>query len=107
LGIIVTAELDLAPNERLERRVDRMPVSEFGTYFTEQIAVSDDAVMFNADLYPPDYDDLVAITFARTDAPLTIDERLQQGGTSSRTDRLMYWWVSDGPLGKKARAEVI
>ncbi|MCB9694279.1 MAG: FAD-binding oxidoreductase [Alphaproteobacteria bacterium] len=107
LGVIVEAELDVAPNTMLERRVDRMPFADFPRYFAERVQGDPGAVMFNADLYPPDYDDLVAITFRETDAAPTVGERLQPRGGSTSTDRLMYWWVSEGPLGKETRAEVI
>lgn len=107
LGVITEVELDLADNVALERHVERMPVEAFQPWFAEQVAPSDDAVFFNADLYPPAYDELVAITFAETDRPVTVDERIQPGGGSSAFDKATYWWVSEAPLGKEARSEVI
>lgn len=107
LGVIVAAELDVVDNVKLKRTVKRMPFTDFKAYFDDEVSQDPDIVMFNADLYPPEYDDLVSILFSRTDDPLTAHERLQPGGGSSSTDRLMYWWVSEGPLGKAARSAVI
>ena len=82
LGVITAVTLDLSPNEALARTVQRMPASEFFGWFEREMRHAPNAVFFNADLYPPDYDDLVAITFSRTDEPVTIPERLQQPGLS-------------------------
>ena len=106
LGVIVEAELDLAVNEPLTRRVERLPAERFLAHF-DTVRADPDVVMYNADLYPPDYRDLVAIHFDRTDQPVTVTERLQQGGTSSPSERLLYWWVSEAPLGKQARKKVL
>ena len=107
LGVIAEVELDVADNVAVERTVARMPVEDFQGWFDEHIEGSSSAVYFNADLYPPAYDDLVAITFSETDRAPTVDQRLQKGGESSAFDKLTYWWVSEAPLGKEARSEVI
>ncbi|TNE92375.1 MAG: FAD-binding oxidoreductase [Deltaproteobacteria bacterium] len=107
VGVIATVELDLADNVPMARSVARMHVDAFEDWFAENIRGSDSAIYFNADLYPPAYDDLVAITFSETDQPLTVTERLQAGGESSSAEKFMYWWVSEAPLGKEARSEVI
>lgn len=106
IGVITAVELDLADNEPLKRGVARMSAPEFLPHF-QSIEKDQDVVFFNADIYPPDYTELVAIDFSRTDEPVTIDDRLQAGGTSSKAERFMYWWVSEAPLGKAARSEVI
>ncbi len=111
LGVIAEVELDVAENVPLERTVVRMPVEDFQGWFAENVeARADDPlppVYFNADLYPPNYDDMVAIMFSETDRPVTVAERLQAGGESSAIDKLTYWWVSEAPLGKEARSEII
>jgi FAD/FMN-containing dehydrogenase len=107
VGVIVRVELDLVTNQRMERKVDRMPVAELVPFFRREVQSDDKAVMFNADIYPPDYDDLVSIRYVETDKALTISDRLQAGGGPSAGERLVYWWVSDGPMGKQAREQVI
>lgn len=107
LGVITEVELELARNEPVERAVERMPVGAFGPWFDTHIRGSTEAVFFNADIYPPTYDDLVTVTFSRTDREPTVPDRLQAGGDSSRIERATYWWVSEAPLGKQARSELI
>lgn len=107
LGVITEVELNLDPNEKLERVVERMPSTDFGAWFEDHIRGSEDAVMFNADIYPPAFDDLVAITYNRTDRDVTVEDRLQPGGESSSVDKLLYWYVSEAPLGREARSEVL
>lgn len=106
VGVIVTVELDLADNEPLERGVKRMSRAAFMPYF-ESVKDDPELVFFNADIYPPRYEEMVAIDFSRTDKPVTEADRIQPGGGSTRTDRFLYWWVSEAPLGKAARSEVL
>jgi len=111
LGVIGEVELEVADNVALERTVARMPVEAFQDWFDENVeAKASDPlppVYFNADLYPPNYDDLVAITFSETDREVTVPDRIQPMGESSAFDKATYWWVSEAPLGKEARSEVI
>lgn len=107
LGVIARAELDLAPNARVERRAEPMPVTAFTGWFDEHVRGHDEHVFFNADLYPPDYDQLVAITFSETDRPVTVPERVQPPQRSGPTDHLLQWWISEVPGGKQARAKLL
>ena len=107
VGAIARVELSLAPNEPIQRRVERVTRSDFPAWFQRTLRADPSVVMFNADLYPPDYERMVAITFHRTDAAVTVPERLQQGGPPTAIERLMYGWVESGPLGKQARERLI
>jgi len=107
LGVITEVTLDLAVNEPLERSFERMPVEDFTGWFASEVRPSESAVMFNADVYPPDYNDLVAIVYSSTDREVTVEDRLQSMGHSTAVDRFTYWWVSEAPLGKQVREEVI
>jgi FAD/FMN-containing dehydrogenase len=107
LGVITEVELDLEPNYKVERTIERMTTGDFLPWFDKNIRDSETAVFFNADLYPPNYDEMVAITFSKTDREVTEKARLQSGGESSSLDKFAYWWVSEAPLGKQARRELI
>jgi len=107
IGVITEVELDLAENVRVERRAEWMPVTAFRRWFDANLPGSPTAVFFNADLYPPDYDELVAITFSRTGRELTVPDRLQSKHQSTTADRFVYWMVSEMPLGKTLRSDVI
>lgn len=107
LGVIVTAELELVPNTRVERRAERMAVDAFRPWFDANIRGRSEPVFFNADLYPPDYDDLVAITYAETNRPVTVRARVRPPARSGPVDHLLQWWVSEAPGGKRARADLL
>lgn len=107
IGVITTATLELTDNTRLTRAVERIDVGSFMTFFDETVRGDPDAVMFNADLYPPDYARAVAITFRSTQDEATVSERIQPEGGSTAVERFVYWYVSQGPLGKEARERVI
>jgi FAD/FMN-containing dehydrogenase len=107
LGVITEVELELAPNERLVREVERLPLSALRPWFDEHVRGSPSAVLFNADLYPPSFEEVATITFRRTEKPVTVPERLQPVGGSTSLDRLVYWWVSEAPMGKQTRSELI
>lgn len=88
LGIVVDAKLQLVENSKLERKSVVFKnkdigaaVSEFLVHFDANVATNPDAQMLNADIYPPDYDTVRSITFAQTDAPTTVPERLQPKAT--------------------------
>jgi FAD/FMN-containing dehydrogenase len=107
LGVIVEATLDLVDNVRMARDVKVLPVTEYRNFFDDHIRHSKRAVFHNADLYPPDYDSVVAITWSETSEPPTVEDRLTTVGGSHWKDQLAYWWISEVPYGKEARVKLI
>lgn len=85
LGIIVEATLQLADNTRVERRTKRMALTEYVQHFRDNVRDDADVVFHNADLYPPDYDELLDVSWYRTDKPVNIEERLRSVGEN-------YFW---------------
>ena len=107
IGVIVEATLDLAPNQALARTSKRMPLAEYRKFFDAAIRSSSTAVFHNADIYPPAYDEVMAITYAVTDRPVTVPERLVPLGASHWTERLAYLWMSEVPYGKESRVRFL
>ncbi len=107
LGVIVEATLQLSENRRIERRVSRMPVSEYHDYFFDNIRDNPEIVLHNADVYPPHYTTLRQVSWYKTDKALTIAERLIP------TDREYFWepkvagFVADYDAGKWLREHVL
>jgi len=81
VGVIAEATLDIARNDRIRRSWERMPLAAYPGWFAASIAgtqASDTAVVFhNGDLAPPTYDEVGALTYRRTDLPLTDTVRLR------------------------------
>ena len=107
LGVIVEARLSLADNARVERRVKPMPVADYKKYFFSQIRNNPDVVFHNADLYPPDYERALDVSWYRTDKALTTEERL------IARDTKYYWapkaaeFVANYDIGKTIRQHLI
>lgn len=104
IGVIVEATLDLAPNQRMARESRRMPLAKYKTFFEEKIRGSKTAIFHNADIYPPAYDEVMAITWSATDRAVTIPDRLVPISDHHWVDRLAWLWMSEVPYGKESRA---
>ena len=99
LGVIVEVELDLDQNLRVERRDAVMPLSEYWSFFKDQVRDNPAAVFHNADLYGPHYTTLRAVTWSETEKPATVRERLQTPRGSYPLHRYFLWSMSETPLG--------
>lgn len=107
LGVIVSAVLEVERNEPVERAAVPMPVSEYPAWFAANVRGSTSAVFHNADIYPPDYGSVMAVTYSRTDRPVTVPERLQPARRPRLRDRLLLWWLSERAYAKRLRASVL
>jgi FAD/FMN-containing dehydrogenase len=107
LGVIAEATLELAPNEKVKRETETMDTVQYGQFFREHIRSDSDVIFHNADLHPPSFDTVRAVSWRRSDAPLTDEDRL-----ISRDD--VYNWtpflinrVGLWPLGGALRKHII
>lgn len=107
LGVIAEATLSLAENTKIERLVESMPVTEYKDYFFQKIRNNSDVVFHNADIYPPDYENILDVSWYKTDKPLTIKDRIIS------TDEEYFWgplaaeFVANYDFGKTLREYVI
>ncbi|WP_460832414.1 FAD-binding oxidoreductase [Lysobacter humi (ex Lee et al. 2017)] len=106
LGVITEVEVDLAANTRLERRVEAVALEDYPAYVRERIAGRSDVVLHNADLYPPAFDRPVAISWHRTDAPVTEHRRLVPRGLDYTREKNLIWAVSELPGGAALREKL-
>jgi len=107
LGVITEATFELADNVKLKRHDRTMPIGEYERYFVDEVRGSATAVLHNGDIYPNAFDTVHAVTFSRTDDPLTVADRVIPEGKPYRLDRFLGWVVSDWPFGKVARQHLI
>lgn len=77
VGVIVEVTLQLTDNEKMERKVVQLSVTEYKDFFLQYIKSNPDALLHNADLYPHNYNKVSSITWYKTDKPLTVDDRLK------------------------------
>jgi FAD/FMN-containing dehydrogenase len=107
LGVITEATLQLEDNVRVERKAEKMPIARYKEHFFKNIRDSRLAVFHNADIYPDEFDNVHAVSYLKTDKPVTVKERLVPTDRSYRLDRFVYWVVSEWPFGKTIREYVI
>jgi FAD/FMN-containing dehydrogenase len=107
LGVITEVELALDDNSRLERQVAYLPTPEYPGWFRERVLHDPDAVLHNVDLYPGRFDAGPAITWRRSQQPLTIDVRLRPDGAKYLALRSSIWAVTELPGGGAMRKHII
>lgn len=103
LGVITEVELDLAPNLGMARHTQRLALVEYPAFFRERIWNDPTVVMHNADLVPPRFDRPLAISWMRTDAPLTESERLVPRDLDYSREQNLIWSASELPGGEHLR----
>lgn len=103
IGVIVEATLNLVENTHIQREANKMKLAEYKNYYLNVIAKSKKAIMHNADIYPPDYTRLYAITWYLTDKPVTIKEKLAPQKKLSWSEQLLLLFISNSDLGKYLR----
>ena len=106
LGVITEVTLRLVDNVALRRSTIEMPVAAYPRHFATLRSRSD-VVLHNADLYPPAWTHLRAITYSRTDRPVTVQARLRPVDESSAVHRFTYWFIAAAPFGRAVRRRVI
>ncbi len=107
LGIIVEATLTLTDNVKVKRAVQTLDVQAYKDFFFTHIKQEKDSIFHNGDLYPPTYDQVTAITWSRTEQPVTIADRLIPVEDHYWLDTFAYFWISELPFGKEFRAKVL
>jgi FAD/FMN-containing dehydrogenase len=107
LGVITEATLELSDDVKIKRDSRTMPIREYKQYFFDHVRNSRDAIFHNADIYPPAYETAHAVTWNRTDAPLTITDRTKPVQKSYEEQRFFYDWMSGWPGGLWFRQHVV
>jgi len=107
LGVIVEAELVLTDNVRVVRSEQKLNREEYLEFFKKNIRSNPDAVFHNADIYPPSYKRLRAVTWSKTNLPVTNPYRLMPLQKSYPIHRYFYWAFSETLTGKWRREFII
>lgn len=107
LGVITEVELDLASNVTMERQIHRMSVADYPNFFNDQVRGNEQAILHNADLAPPYFDQATSVTWRASDKELTVAERLVAPGQSYKLNQTLMWSVAKLPGGPLIRNDVI
>lgn len=107
IGIIVEAELELTDNVAVERMHEKMPTNQYKYFFIRNIRDNPSAVFHNGDMYPPDFENMRAVTWHETYKMPTVSDRLVPLKQSYPIEQFAMWSVSEMPSGKWAREHII
>ena len=103
VGIIVDATLELTDNVAIARSNVTMPIGDYKKFFFETIRPSTNIVFHNADIYPPNFTTINAISWSKTEKQVTVSDRLKKITKLNSYEQFMLDWVTNGILGKEFR----
>jgi len=107
VGVITEVELDLVPNERMERVVKAVRLEDYPAFFRDEVLADGRSLMHNADLMPPHFDAPVSVTWRRTELPPTEPARLVPEGQSHALDQNVIWLMTELPGAERLRKAVV
>lgn len=98
LGIIVEATLDLANNSRIERLSRKMTLDDYPDFFKQNVRNDEKVIFHNADMVPPDFDKVRAVSWKETDKPVNRKSR-KEGRSLYLAEKYMLWAITETKLG--------
>ena len=102
LGIIVEATLELADNTRIERLSRKMALTDYPAFFRDNVRNDEQIVFHNADMVPPAFDKVRAISWRVTDKPA--NTKPHDGSRNLYlAEKYMLWAITETPLGHLRR----
>jgi FAD/FMN-containing dehydrogenase len=107
VGVVADVTLDLAVNSRVRRDDEKLPVASYAAYFRQKIRDDSAVVFHNADIYPPAFEDLHAVTYRETYETVTVPDRIQPTDQASWKHRLAYSVITGWPGGRWIRQHVM
>jgi len=107
VGVITEVELELVPNERMERVVKSVRLEDYPAFFRNHVQADGMSLMHNADLMPPHFDEPVSITWRRTERPLTEPASLVAEGQSHALEQNVIWLMTEVPGAERLRKAVV
>lgn len=107
MGVIVEATLQLVDNVKVERTTKSMKLKKYSDYFFKSVRDNENAVFHNGDLYPPEFKDVMAVTWVKSKKPLTDPARLIPANDSYSFQPFAIKMISSSQTGKKLRQSVI
>jgi FAD/FMN-containing dehydrogenase/SAM-dependent methyltransferase len=107
VAVIAEVELDLAINTRVARIDKKMRLSQYGEWFKRKVRDDEKVVFHNADIYPPHYNKVRAVSWLETDRDVTTKTRLQPIRKMHLLEKYFMWTFTETPFGKNRREYLI
>lgn len=106
IGVIVEATLFLTDNCKVERIDTLLKIKDYQQYFKTAVEGHENIIFHNADIYPHQYEEVHAVSYVKTQKPLTIKERLKPNDGGLVMNRMAIDIVAGSTIGKWLRKEV-
>ncbi|MES2537915.1 MAG: FAD-binding oxidoreductase [Pseudomonadota bacterium] len=107
IGVITEVELNLAENARMERIVEFLSLEGYPDYFAKTIRDDNNCILHNADLLPPMFDAPVAVSWRRTEKPVTEATKLKPRGQSYGLNQNVLFAMTELPGGEMLRSKLV
>ena len=107
VGVISEVELDLAENVRIERIIKEVSLEQYCDYFEKTILPNEENILHNADLIPPLFNTPLAVTWRKTNKPLTVTERLTPTRASYAKEQNIIWALTEIPFAEKLQKRIV
>lgn len=101
--MITEVEHDLACNEPMARHVEQVALADYPAWFNPNVPGDADFILHNADLMPPGLDAPLAISWRRTQAPMTDTRRLMPHRNAYPREQNLIGAASELPGGSHLR----
>ena len=106
-GVIVEAEVELAPNTPLLRRSHAMTADLYPDFFRSRIQPDAGARIHSAEFGAPGFERLRAVTWVETEIPPTHQQPLHHPGMIDPLRKVLDWSRPSNPLSRLYRRAVI
>lgn len=107
LGVIAEVTLSLEKNEKIARHDLLLKAKDYLHYFQQHIRHRRDIIFYNADIYPPHYEDVRSVAWTLSDRPLTEREHLIPEGASYFFKPKIVSFVGCSRFGRWVRQYII
>ena len=107
IGVIADVTLDLAVNTRVRRTDETITLASYPDYVAQKVSGDQTVIFHNADIYPPAYDTVHAVSYHETTAPLTVSNHLLPLDQATWTHRGAYSMIASWPGGKWMRQHIL
>jgi FAD/FMN-containing dehydrogenase len=106
IAVITEVELSLDENLRIQRRIEDIPLAQYAGFFERRVKSDSAVLLHNADLSPPFFDRLRAVSWVKTELPVNQPLRLVPRGQSYAFEQNAIFAVSELAGGQKLREKI-
>ncbi len=107
VAVIAQVEFDLEDNTAVKRGHKKMRTEEYRQHFFENVREHKEVVFHNGDIYPPDYTNVRAVSWVKTDKKPTVKTRLMPLASAYPIERYFIGAFGKNNFGKWRRQYII